>query len=179
MNTQTAERALERGTITVQHIFPAKAQGKSAYIKDVDGMMFGIWPDKLGLINVGEAYEIEFSANVKNGTTYRDIKAARMISKPGPAPEQFTGGRDERQPERSAPSQRIEPQRPATSPNGNGAGQYYRPTSPKDSERMFCCSILNAFIATGRIDCARDHLTAAINELRAAYAATFGQQDQN
>ena len=43
---------------------------------------------------------------------------------------------------------------------------------------MFTCSILNAFISTGRIDCERGHLTAAINELRAAYAATFGQDDQ-
>ena len=42
---------------------------------------------------------------------------------------------------------------------------------------MMVCSTLNAFIQTGRIDCHRDHLTAAIGELRAAYAATFGQDD--
>ena len=166
MNTQTAERTLERGTITVQRIFPAKAQGKSAYIKDVDGMMFGIWPDKLGLIREGDSYEIEFSSKVNNGTTYRDIKNVRAIARPQPAPEQFTS--------QTAPAPKV------GSPKGNdaGGGQYFRPTSPKDAERMWACSILNAFIQTGRIDCERGHLTAAINELRAAYAATFGQDDQ-
>ncbi len=85
MNVQTAERTLERSTITVQRIFPAKAQGKSAHIKDVDGMMFGIWPDKLGLINEGNSYEIEFSSKVSNGTTYRDIKTVRAVAKAEPA----------------------------------------------------------------------------------------------
>ena len=162
MNVQTAERTLERGTITVQRIFPAKAQGKSAYIKDVDGMMFGIWPDKLGLINEGNSYEIEFSSKVSNGTTYRDIKTVRAIAMERAAPE----------PERTtpAPAPRVGP------PKGNDAGGYH-PTHPRDSERMFTCSILNAFISTGRIDCERGHLSAAINELRAAYAATFGKDD--
>jgi len=164
MNVQTAERQTERGTITVQRIFPAKAQGKSAYLKDVDGMMFGIWPDKLGLIREGDSYEIEFSSKVSNGTTYRDIKAVKMIAKAEPAREQFT---------QAAPAPKVGP------PKGNDAGGgYFRPTAPKDAERMWACSILNAFISTGRIDCERGHLTAAINELRAAYAATFGQDDQ-
>jgi len=172
MNTQTLERGTLTGTITVHQIMPAKGPGKSAWIKDVDGMMFGIWPDKIGLYREGASYDIEYTENVKNGTTYRDIKSGTMVKAPS-EPQ-----RDDRQPERSAPSQRIEPPK-ATSPNGNGAGTYYRPTAPRDSERMMVCSLMNAFIATGRIDCARDHLTAAINELRAAYAATFGQQDQN
>lgn len=160
-STAIQQPRLEQGTITVTNIYPSKAQGKSAYIKDIDGMMFGIWPDKLGLVQVGGVYEIEFSANTKNGTTYRDIKQLHMVEKPQPA--------------RSL-SSAAAPQ--ATSPNGNTAGQYYRPTAPRDSERMMVCSLLNAFIATGRIDCHRDHLKAAIEELRAAYAATFGQQDQ-
>lgn len=175
MNTQT----LERATITVQRIFPAKAQGKSASIKDIDGCFYGFWPDKLGgIICDGGTYDIEFSSNTKNNVIYRDIQVARMIDKPRPAPAQFTGSHDDRQAAArpSAPTQRIEPPR-ATSPGGNGAGQYYRPTSPKDAERMMVCSTLNAFIQTGRIDCHRDHLTAAIAELRAAYAATFGQDD--
>ncbi len=154
MNVQTAERQTERGAITVQRIFPKKPDAKCAWIKDVDGMMFGIYPDKLGLVREGDSYEIEFTSKVSNGTTYRDIRSVKQIAKAEPAPK-------------------VGP------PKGNDAGGgYFRPTAPKDAERMWACSILNAFISTGRIDCERGHLTAAINELRAAYAATFGQDDQ-
>ena len=167
MNSQAATQFVqpERGLITVVQIMPAPGPGKSARIKDADGMMFGIWPDKLNGVEIGGAYEIEFTAKVSNGVTYRDIKAIRGTQRPGPAPEQFTAGRSQ---------QAAKPQ--AAQPNGNG--QYYRPTAPRDSERMFCCSTLNAFIQTGRVDCHRDVLAQAINELRAAYAMTFGQDDQ-
>lgn len=159
----------ERGMITVQNIMPAAAANKPARIKDADGVIFSIWPDKLNGIAVGETYEIEF---VLNGA-YRNIKTIRIAQRPGPAPAQFTAGHQQ-QPARSLSSAAAPP------PNGqqNGNGQYYRPTSPRDSERMFTCSTLNAFIQTGRVDCHRDALAQAINELRAAYAMTFGQDDQ-
>jgi hypothetical protein len=153
----------ERGLITVQNIMPAAAANKPARIKDADGVIFSIWPDKLNGIAVGETYEIEF---VLNGA-YRNIKTIRIAQRPGPAPSQFTAGQPQ-QPARSLSSAAAPP------PNG----QYYRPTAPRDSERMFCCSTLNAFIQTGRVDCHRDVLAQAINELRAAYAMTFGQDDQ-
>lgn len=167
MNTQAATQFIqpERGLITVAQIMPAPGPGKSARIKDTDGMMFGIYPDKMNGVEIGGAYEIEFTAKVSNGVTYRDIKAIRGTQRPGPAPEQFTGGR---------PQQAAKP----AAAQANGNGQYYRPTAPRDSERMFCCSTLNAFIQTGRVDCHRDVLAQAINELRAAYAMTFGQDDQ-
>lgn len=158
----------ERGLITVAHITPAPGPGKSARIKDTDGMMFGVWPDKLNGVVPGGTYEIEFIAKVSNGVTYRDIKAIRVSDRPGPAPDQFTAGRPQQVAAQAKPS--------AAQPNGNG--QYYRPTAPRDSERMFVCSTLNAFIQTGRVDCHREVLAAAINELRAAYAATFGAEDQ-
>lgn len=161
MNSAALQQSqLDQGTITVANIYPSKAPGKSAYIKDTDGMMFGIWPDKLGLVQVGGTYEIEFSASTKNGTTYRDIKQLHMVEKPQPTRSLSSAA--------SPPTQAEKPQN----------GGYYRPTAPKDSERMFVCSTLNAFIQTGRIDCHRDHLAQAINELRAAYAATFGAEDQ-
>lgn len=171
MNTQVLERGNTiAGTITIQHIFPAKGPGRSATIKDVDGMLFSFYPDKLaGIFDVGGTYDIEFAEKNKNGTIFRDITSGRRLQ-----PERQAAPRQ--QPVRPTPSPAASP---APASQGNGGGQYYRPTAPRDSERMFCCSTLNAFIQTGRIDCARDHLTAAINELRAAYAATFGQDDQN
>jgi hypothetical protein len=157
----------ERGLITIQNIMPAAAANKPARIKDNDGVIFSIWPDKLTGINIGETYEIDF---VLNGA-YRNIKAIRIAQRPGPAPAQFTAAQPQA---RSLSSAATQP--PNAQSNGNG--QYYRPTAPRDSERMFVCSTLNAFIQTGRVDPHRDALGAAINELRAAYAATFGQDDQ-
>lgn len=160
-STALQQNPLEQGTITIANIYPSKGQGKSAFIKDVDGMLFGIWPDKLGLIQVGGTYQIEFSANNKNGTIYRDIKQVHQVEAPKPQPQA-----------RSLSSAASGPQ---TAQPQNGG--YFRPTAPRDSERMFVCSTLNAFIQTGRVDLHHKMLAECINELRQAYALTFGQDD--
>lgn len=165
MNTKT----IERGTITIQHIFPAKGPGRSATIKDVDGMMFGYFPDKLqGIFDVGNTYDIEFTEVVKNGTTYRDITTGKMKAQQQAAP----------QAQRQADAPR------ATTANGNTAGQYnknnYRQATPPDeSEQMFVCNILGHFVDTGRLDCDRNHIAAAIEEIRAGYRAGFNKPDQH
>lgn len=161
MNQSAATQIVqpERGLITVAHIMPAPGSGKSARIKDTDGMMFGIWPDKLSGVEIGGAYEIEFTAKVSNGVTYRDIKAIRGTQRPGPAPEQFTAGR---------PQQAVQPT--AEKPN------YRQATPPQESEQMFVCNILGRFIQTGRIDCHRDSVAQAIQEIRAGYRAGFSDQ---
>ena len=144
----------EHTVITVAQIIE-KGPGKPANIKDTDGVMFSIWHDKVASFQAGETYEIEF---VRNGI-FRNIKTFERVAR--------------QQPARNLSSAASPPA--ATSPNGNRSGEYYRPTSPRDSERMMICSLMNAFIQTGRVDCHREHLADAINELRAAYAATFGQ----
>jgi len=55
MNTQAATQFVqpERGLITVAQIMPAPGPGKSARIKDTDGMMFGIYPDKMNGVEIG------------------------------------------------------------------------------------------------------------------------------
>ena len=175
MNTTT----LERGTITVARIIPAKDRGKSATIKDVDGLMFGIWPDKLGLVNEGGSYEIDFSETVKNGTTYRDIKAIRQVQGAQRAQaaqrqsDPFVTSDEVRQARSLGAA--ATPQEPA---KANGNGQYYRPTAPRDAERMFVCSTLNAFISTGRVECDANELAQRVNILREVWQATFGQDDR-
>ncbi len=171
---QTIDRpSLERAVITVERVIPAKAAGKPAAIKDTQGLSFGIWPDKAMGVNPGETYEIEFDMN----GAYRNIKTIRAAGRPGPAPSQFTGGQQQNGAHQPAPPPPAHQAQPQGRENGNGGGNYYRPTAPRDSERMFVCSTLNAFISTGRIDCHRDHLAASITELRAAYAVTFGRED--
>lgn len=161
MNTVALQQArFEQGTITVERIFPAKAQGKSANIKDTSGLLFGVWPDKLGLFNVGGTYEIEYSSKVSNGVTYRDIKTVKMVARDEPPPQASRS---------AAPA--------ATSPNGNGSGQYFRPTSPKDARRMFICSQMNALITSHQVQPTAQGVADAIVMLADAYDATLGRED--
>lgn len=176
MNTAT----LDRATITVARIIPAKDRGKSATIKGIDGRMFGIWPDKLGLVNDGGTYEIDFSETIKNGTTYRDIKAIRQVQPRQPAQasqrksDPFVTS-DEMRQARSLGAAATPPAEPRRE---NGNGNYYRPTAPRDAERMFVCSTLNAFIQTGRVECDGAELAHRVNVLREVWQTTFGQDDQ-
>ena len=165
-NAQHAEKPTGQAVITVAHIFPAD-QGRSARLKSADGVFYGFWPNRLSFV-VGEAYQVEFTITNRNNVAYRDITAASMVNKPAPAPAQFTGQQSQ-PPARSLSSA-------ATQPGEKKADSsaYYRPTSPRDSERMFVCSTLNAFIQTGRVDCERQMLVHQINELRAAWQMTFG-----
>jgi hypothetical protein len=159
MNTVALQQPrFEQGTITVDRIFPAKAQGKSANIKDTSGLLFGVWPDKLGLFNVGETYEIEFSSKVSNGVTYRDIKTAKMVARSEPPSLQSGATR-------------------TASPPGAPSGQYFRPTSPKDARRMFICSQMNALITSHQVQVSAQGIADSIVMLADAYDATLGRED--
>ena len=61
--------------------------------------------------------------------------------------------------------------------NGNGNG-WYRPTHPRDAERMFTCSILNALIEKGYVRDDVDGLKRAVNDLRQVWQETFGADDE-
>lgn len=156
MNTKVTERA----TITIQRITPPTGNRRSATIKDIDGLMFGVWPDKLGIFREGETYEIEYTVNDKG---FRDIVTGKMVQQ---AVQQ-----------RQAPQQQHHAS-PSTQPQGAGnTGQYYRPTSPKDARRMFLCATLGDFVQTGRVDLHRESIAIAITEILAAYDVTVGQED--
>jgi len=171
-SAQTLDQATEHAIITVRNTKPSPGPRRSASVFDTDGVMYGIWPDKLAQIAPGESYEIEFTSKIVNGVTFRDIKQFRVATPPGPAPRQFTAQHQPQpRPLSSAATQPGEK-------NGSSNGAYYRPTSPRDARRMFLCSTLNAFISTGRIDPHRDHLKQVIVEILAAYDATVGLEDQ-
>jgi hypothetical protein len=175
MNTLT----LERGTITIAKIFPAKAANRSATIKDIDGMLFGVPTKDLPLYCEGGTYEIEFSEVTKNDVTYRDIKRGDVVAAP---PRQGQRAQATRSPIRQSdlietPRQeqpRQEPQRPAA----NGNGNYYRPTHPRDGRRMFITATLGHFIETGRVDCKAQSIADAIGEICAAYDNTIGLETE-
>ena len=55
--------------IEVAETHPPKTGKKLGTVKTADGQSFGIWPDKLSALRVGNRYEIEFDASEFNGRT--------------------------------------------------------------------------------------------------------------
>jgi hypothetical protein len=64
---------MNTATIEVAFVNPPKDGKKQATIKTSTGDLFGIWPDKLGLLRPGESYKVDFSERNYNGKTYRTI----------------------------------------------------------------------------------------------------------
>lgn len=172
---QQIDRTSEHGVITIANIYPARPGKKTATIKDTDGMLFSVWPNLVSQFRAGETFEIEFTSKDVNGVTYRDIKSGRVTTPPSPPPSQFTAQNPVPAP-RSLSSAAAQPE--AGRNGSSGGSQYYRPTSPRDAERMFVCSTLNAFISTGRIDCHHKMIAECVNELRAAWQMTFGSDPE-
>jgi hypothetical protein len=54
-------------TIEVAETHPPQNGRKLAKVKTKTGEEFGIWPDKLGALRVGQRYEIEVAENEFNG----------------------------------------------------------------------------------------------------------------
>ncbi len=68
-------------TIEVQYANPPKPGKKQGTVKTTTDELYGIWPDKLGLIRPGQAYIIEFTERNFDGRIWR------TINKVTPAPE--------------------------------------------------------------------------------------------
>jgi hypothetical protein len=64
-------------TIEVAETHPPQNGKKLAKIKTKTGQEFGIWPDKLATLRVGQRYEVEVEESEFKGRTYRKITAAK------------------------------------------------------------------------------------------------------
>lgn len=72
----------------------------------------------------------------------------------------------------------VETERPrlaASNPSPTSQTKYE--TCAKDAERMYVCSLVNAFIQAGKIEPTAEHVTKATNAMRVAWQRTFGGQD--
>jgi hypothetical protein len=144
-------------TLTIKLINPPGSTGRGSIV-GMDDQRLGVFPEKVGLFEVGKTYEIEYTETDRGGKTLRNVKSAKLIAAASPAT----------QPAAAATA-------PVSGANGHGNGNgYYRPTSPEDSERMFVCSLMNAFIQAGKVEPELGKVTNAINVLRIAYQRTFG-----
>ena len=137
-------------TITVKLINQPGSTGRGSIVGANDERL-GIFPEKVGLFEVGKTYEIEFTETDRNGKTLRNVKSAKQVAGPGPQAS-------------SAPTANGHT-------NDNG---YYKPTSPEDSERMFVCATLTALIRAGEVKNDKAQLFHTTNMLRALWNHTFG-----
>ena len=113
------------------------------------------YADKAATLERGERYEIQYQGDLKLVTSFKHIT---------PHGHQATGN-----------------EAPRTPQQGNGkkmdTQNYFRPTSPRDAERMFVCSTLNAFIQTGRVPNEVPALVSYVTALRDVWQQTFGADD--
>lgn len=135
-------------TMTVAEI-RFPADGKArGNIIGTDGSKIGCFREKFAIFQVGQTYDVE----VTDGQ-YCNVVSAKPVG----------GG--------SAPAQPV----PASHSNGNG---HYRPTAPQDSERMFVCALMAAYIKAGLIPAEQGKVVNGIQVLRNAYQQTFGMDDR-
>jgi len=144
-------------TMTIKLINPPGSTGRGSVV-GMDDTRLGFFPEKAALFEggIGKTFEIEYIENDRNGKTLRNVKSAKQVAAASPPAQQSTS---------------------ASRSNGNLNG-HYRPTSPEDSERMFVCSLMNAFIRAGKIEPEQVKVINAINVLRTAYQKTFGFDDR-
>ena len=139
----------------VEFVNPPAEGKKTGSIKLHDGRIIGVFPDKLSLFTQGRTYEIEYSEREWQGKTYMTAKSAKPL--------------DGFPPNNSRPAS-----------GGPKESAFVRPATPgTDAERMFVCSLTNAFIAAGHVDLKRESVSATVQMLRAAWRETFGNPQQS
>jgi hypothetical protein len=148
-------------TATVEVTFVKEpAQGKQyGSIKGADNVWWPVKMDRIREFEAGNAYELAYTESDKG---FKNIIGVKKIV-PQAAPQgNFT-----------------QISEPKSAPKQNGQ-QYYqpRPTSPKDSERMWTCAILGHIIDHGAVDTRNEEaMIEEVNKLRRIYQATYGQDD--
>lgn len=168
-------KELERAIITVAFIKPAEGR-RSASIKDTNGLWYGIWPDKIGLINVGDSYDIEFVENIKNNVTYRDIKGTpKLVNNEPPAVAQKVVQAVREVDPRSRQQQRTVDNSREYDQSGEAPA---RPKSKDPTpERIYVCGGLNAAISSHQVNVHDiNAIIEVTNNLREAWAATLGEE---
>jgi hypothetical protein len=147
MSTQTL--------IHVAFVNAPRPGDKKGSLKTKDGVYYGVWADQWsrieGQVEEGGTYEIEYDESEFKGKTYRNIKTEKGIKTilaPGFAEAQA---------------------------KSNGVYKYS--TNPTDAERMFVCSILNAYVAAGKVMLNPTEIEHAVNMLRSVWGETFGRDE--
>src|SRR5215472_9044650 len=137
--------------IRVAAITPPTGRGRSARIETENGATLWIWPNKVGLLNIGQEYEVEGNINqdYHNITKVRHIGPYRAAKNPHPQPKQQNGKRME--------------------------GNYYKPRSPEEQVQIWVCALLGREIDMGRGFLPEAVLIERAKVHRKVWEALFGE----
>ncbi len=131
---------------TINEPKPGKTRGT---IQGTDGVRLGVFAEKRSLFAIGSTYEIEHSDG-----EYRNVLSARQISSPVVSLDAARAA--------AAPAAAV--------PAGKEFGWQ---THPVDAERMFVCSLLNAYIAAGKVGLESKELAEVTMKLRGLWNYAF------
>ena len=159
---------MQTATVEVKYVNPPKDGKQYGSIKTASNDMWPVKADRIRDFEAGNTYELAWT-EANNGFK-NIIGVKRIVPQAQPQPGQFEQF-DARQPAiRNGAA-------PAAKPAA-AAKEYYRPTAPRDSERMFVCAIAGHWIDTGRVDMTEDAMVDLVRSLRTVYARTFGTDDR-
>jgi hypothetical protein len=148
-------------TITVAKVWqPFEPTGKKGTIVDTQDNRWKVFTDKLGNYQQGATYNIEYDhwLNPHDGKVYHTI--VKSMPADGAAQPAATTHN---------PVTAIT----APKPNGHALAPRQR-TDPTDAERMFVCSILNAFVSANKVEPDLTTLVGDVQMLRDVWRNTFG-----
>ena len=186
MNTVAMEReplVSIKGTVTEK--VAAASSRQPGKVKLSNGQFLHAFAEKLQQIQPGLAYDFGCSRSEFKGVNQNTIRAFKLIGDVGPAPANFIT-REEIEAQRQPRAAQAVPtnlrgeysvvetapqQAPKAAPAGN---QYYRPTAPRDAERMFTTATLGHFIDRGTVTLDARVIADAVNILRDVWQGTFG-----
>ena len=165
---------MQTATVEVKYVNPPKSGKQYGSIKDADNNIWPVKKDRIGDFEPNNQYELAYT-EADNG--FKNIIGVKLVQ-PEPVLPRGEFAKIEPQGRNGATLMARSAQQPApqTKPQANANG-YYRPTAPRDSERMFVCAIAGHWIDTGRLDMTEEAMIGLVNSLRNVYAATFGADD--
>lgn len=141
---------MQQATIQVQFVNQPKTATGPGSVKDSNGKYWKVWSPK----KQGDPSLDDFVAGGTYSITYK--------------PGTYQG-----KPDDTITS--VTQTAGAVAPKTNGHTIAPRQsTSPTDAERMFTCSLLNAFIQAGKVELSPDEVEGATLMLRGIWQNTFG-----
>jgi hypothetical protein len=163
MSAQTA-------TIEVTYVGQPKEGKQYGFIKGADNSTFPVKADRIREFQADNTYEVAYTEAANGFKTIVGVK--KIVAEP--ARPVRSEGASFTEPHRNGATLTTAAQPKPQAQQQNG---YYRPTAPKDSERMWTCAILGHIIDRGAVELNEEAMIHAVNLLRAVYQKTYGQDD--
>lgn len=164
---------MQTAMIEVKYVNEPKPGKQYGSIKGANNDSWPVKADRIREFEPGNQYELAYTEG-NNG--FKNIIGVKKIIAEATRPARSEGASFV-EPGRRNGATLMEASAPAQTKAQAPANGYYRPTAPKDSERMWTCAILGHYVDRGEVPLHKESVKAAINLLREAYQETYGKDD--